>query len=83
MGNHITFLISKNLIKNERIIEHMVKPYLIANRLDENYSFYPVSLKDSKVNLKNVKLLGNGIFWFDEKAYQVHDNDKVICVFEK
>lgn len=82
-GNHITFLVSKNLIKNERIIEYMVKPYLIANRLDENYSFYPVSLKDSKVNLKNVKLLGNGIFWFDEKAYQIRDNDKVICVFEK
>lgn len=61
----------------------MVKPYLFANRLDENYSFYPVSLKDSKVNLKNVKLLGNGIFWFDEKAYQIRDNDKVICVFEK
>lgn len=68
---------------NEKI-EHIVKPYSIANRLGRNYSIFPASLVHSKINLKNVKLLGNGIVWFDKRAYQLNiDKQAVNQIAEK
>ena len=77
--NQITFLISKNLATNDKKLEYLVNPYLVSNRMGNNYSIFPAYLLDVKLNLKNIKLLGNGVVWFDEKAYQIDaDNHEFI-----
>lgn len=77
--NQITFLISKNLATNDKKLEYLVNPYLVSKRMGNNYSIFPAYLLDVKLNLKNIKLLGNGVVWFDEKAYQIDaDNHEFI-----
>lgn len=70
--NHINFIMSDNLFKDEKKMEYSIKPYLIANRMDKQYSIFPASLSHTKVNLKNIKLLGNGAVWFDGNAYRIN-----------
>ena len=70
--NHIDFLMSDNLLEDEKKMEYLIKPYLIANRMNKQYSIFPASLSHKKVNLKNIKLLGNGAVWFDGNAYKIN-----------
>ena len=46
----------------------MSLPFLVANRLNKQYSIYPISLLGLKTNLNNIKLLGNGVVWFNNNA---------------
>ena len=80
--NHITLIISDGLLKDEKKIEYIVKPYLVANRLSNRYSFFPTSLQGLKANLKNIKLLGNGVVWFDDNAYVMNIDSNEIKIFE-
>lgn len=70
--NHIYFLMSDNLLEDEKKMEYLIKPYLIANRMNKQYSIFTASLSHKKVNLKNIKLLGNGAVWFDGNAYKIN-----------
>jgi competence protein ComEC len=79
-NNHMNFLTSDNLLKDEKKMEYIVKPYLIANRLNRQYSIFPASLLHTNVNLVNIKLLGNEVVWFDNHAYKLNTD---ICEIKK
>jgi competence protein ComEC len=79
-NNHMNFLTSDNLLKDEKKMEYIVKPYLIANRLNRQYSIFPASLLHTNVNLVNIKLLGNEVVWFDNHAYTLNTD---ICEIKK
>ena len=60
----------------------MSLPFLVANRLNKQYSIYPISLLGLKTNLNNIKLLGNGVVWFNNNAYIIDKDSNGIRAFE-
>tara|TARA_Y100000389_G_C17370304_1_gene468648 strand:+ start:369 stop:551 length:183 start_codon:yes stop_codon:yes gene_type:complete len=60
----------------------MSLPFLVANRLNKQYSIYPISLLGLKPNLNNIKLLGNGVVWVNNNAYIIDKDSNGIRAFE-
>jgi len=60
----------------------MSLPFLVANHLNKQYSIYPISLLGLKTNLNNIKLLGNGVVWFNNNAYIIDKDLDGIRAFE-
>ena len=81
-NKYITLIASDDLLKGEKKVEHVVKPFLVANRLNRQYSIYPISLLGLKTNLNNIKLLGNGVVWFNNNAYIIDKDSNGIRAFE-
>lgn len=79
-NNHMTFIMSDKLLKDEQTIAYLVKPYLVANRLNKQYSIFPLYLLHAKTNHKNTKMIGNGVVWFGESTCRINSGSHKIKI---
>ncbi|MGY8847388.1 MAG: ComEC/Rec2 family competence protein [Bacteroidia bacterium] len=69
----VTFLASEGIYKDQSKIDFIITPYIVTERLSNNYCIYPSQLAQYKETLPTVELLGNGFVWFNGKRILLLD----------
>jgi len=69
----VTFLASDGIYKDQSKMDFIITPYLVTERLSNNYCVYPSQLAQYKETLPTVELLGNGFVWFNDKRILLLD----------
>ncbi|PCJ62799.1 MAG: hypothetical protein COA58_16695 [Bacteroidetes bacterium] len=73
-NKQIVFLASKGIYESEsKKLEFIVNPYLINERLTDNYSVFPLDCINQKMSMGFLTFLDNGTIWFNNKSYMILD----------
>lgn len=75
-GNKITFVASAGVYTDENKVDFIIRPYMVKERLDFNYTMVPDALLKTKSNFGELHSLGNGILWFGNKSYHFLDHTR-------
>jgi len=75
-GNEITFIASEGILKDRSKLEFVITPYIIKERIGQNYSICPMAALDRKTRHSNIVILGGGVVWFAKKTFVFCDELK-------
>ena len=75
-GSKISFVASKGVYTDPNKLNFTIRPYLVKERLDFNYTVVPDLFLASANDLGLIKSLGNGFVWFQNKRYHFLDYTK-------
>lgn len=79
-NGHIAFIVSDGLMNDDNLWKYTLRPYLVANHLIDNYTLLPMCVTSQKAIYPNLRLLGKGLVWFDNKSYRVFNLSKDIPI---
>ncbi|MBT8326353.1 MAG: ComEC family competence protein [Bacteroidia bacterium] len=72
-NDSILFLASKGVYEKHNNFNYILRPYLVNERLINNYDILPLEVTRLKSDLKLVTTYGNGSIWFNNKSYLAAD----------
>lgn len=70
--NELVLIASKGFYLDENKMEFVVKPYLIKERLGSSCRVIPIETLKEKWDIGELKLLGNGVVWYQNQSYLIN-----------